>query len=175
LEQVARFHLGFVSDPIPGHEIFRGRLAIPYLRVNPSGEVSVVSIRFRRLSEEGSKYLTLPGDRPRLFNTADALAEEDEIAITEGELDAVAASIHGIPAVGVPGANSWKPHFTDVFLGYAKVWILADGDQPGLEFAAAVADKLDNASIIPMPTGEDVNSTIQRHGVSEVLSRMGKA
>jgi len=36
------FHLGVVVDPLPGHEQFLGRVAIPY--VTPSG---VVDIRFR--------------------------------------------------------------------------------------------------------------------------------
>ncbi|MFD0384475.1 hypothetical protein ACFQ2B_26225 [Streptomyces stramineus] len=31
-EAAGRFKIGYVSDPIPGHDQYRGRLVIPYLR-----------------------------------------------------------------------------------------------------------------------------------------------
>ena len=42
VEEASIFHLGVVDEPLPGHEPYKGRLAIPY--ITPSG---VVDIRFR--------------------------------------------------------------------------------------------------------------------------------
>lgn len=190
-EAVGKYRLGYVEEPLPGHEQYRGMLAIPYLRRSVENEWSVASIRFRRVGEgTGSKYLTQAGDKPRLFNTVAAIDNDDFIAITEGEIDAITASICGIPAVGVPGVEAWKPAFTEIFKGYETVWILADNDEiqyrkkcpkckgdcvghnPGMEFANKMAQELPNAKIIPMDKGHDVNSMVTTYGKKSLLERV---
>lgn len=166
------FGLGYVADPLPGHELYRGCLAIPYLRWSPWRKWSTASIRFRRLDGGQPKYLTVTGDKPRLYNTNALTNYSKDMAITEGEIDCITAELAGIPTVGVPGAQMWKPHFRDLFLGYRTVNILADGDEPGLEFAKSVAKTLPNARIIPMPDGSDVNSLVNKHGKEALLERI---
>lgn len=173
----ASYGLGFVADPLPGHEQFRGRLAIPYLRQHPELGVLVVSIRYRCVisgcDHDGHpKYCYQTGDHPRLYNTAALLRPTPSVAITEGELDAVSAELAGIPAVGVPGATSWKPHFREPFLGYREVYILADGDEAGIGFANGIAKELPNARVIPMPAGSDVNDLVNTHGRQALLDRI---
>lgn len=167
-----RFRLGYVGDPLPGHEMYQGMLSIPYLRWSADKEWAVVSIRFRRLDENKPKYLTLAGDRPRLFNTMALLKDTPNVAITEGELDAITATICGIPSVGVPGAQNWQPHFREPFLGYRNVYILADGDDAGMQFATQVSATLPNSKIIPMPSGEDVNSVVTTKGKDALMERI---
>lgn len=169
---VNRFRIGYVGDPLPGHEMFKGYMAIPYLRWSADKEWAVVSIRFRRLDEGKPKYMTLAGDRPRLFNTMALLKDTANIAITEGEIDAITASICGVQAVGVPGSQNWQPWFREPFLGYRNVYILADGDDAGMSFATQVASSLPNAKIIPMPSGEDVNSLVTAKGKDALLERI---
>jgi DNA primase len=94
------------------------------------------------------------------------------IAITEGELDAITATVCGIPAVGVPGAQNWQPHFREPFLGYRNVYVLADGDDAGMAFATQVASSLPNGKIIPMPQGEDVNSLVVLKGKEALMERI---
>lgn len=171
--QVDKFMLGYVEDPLPGHEMYRGMLAIPYLRWSQEYGWAVVSIRYRRITDgAGGKYQTQAGDRPRLYNTLALLYNSSKIAITEGEIDAITAQVCGIPTVGVPGAQAWRPHFREPFLGYRDVFILADGDEPGLNFANAIAATLFNARVIPMPPGEDVNSLVIGQGKQALLSRL---
>lgn len=169
---MGKFRLGYVDDPFHGHEMYRGMLAIPYVRWSQDHGWSVVSIRFRRIGDEGPKYQTQAGDRPRLYNTMALLKQTPIVAITEGELDAITAQLCGIPAVGVPGATSWKPHFREPFLGYREVLILADGDEPGMKFAHAVSKGLHNAKVVPMPPGEDVNSLVINRGKEALLERL---
>ena len=166
------FGLGYVAEGLPGHEMYKGCLAIPYMRWSQWRGWSVAAIRFRRLDGGKPKYLTMPGDRARLFNTKALTGYSMDISITEGELDAVTAELAGVPAVGVPGAQMWKPYFRELFMGYRYVNILADGDEPGLEFAKHVAATLPNARIIPMPSGSDVNSLVLEQGKDALLERI---
>lgn len=171
-EPTARFRLGYVADPLRGHEYYRGCLAIPYLRWSQEFGWSVVSLRFRKLDGSTPKYMTQAGDRPRLYNTTALLRQSPRIAITEGEIDAITAEACGIPCVGVPGAKNWKRYFAEPFLGYREVLILADGDDAGMEFAQTVAETLRNAKVIPSPPGEDVNSLYVNGGVSAITERI---
>ena len=174
--EINRFRLGYVGDPLPGHELYRGHLAIPYLRRTHDGDWNVVSIRFRCIADHDhtghGKYKTMAGDRVWLYNTVALLNHSVDIAITEGEIDAITASVCGVPAVGVPGAQNWKPFFRELFLGYRNVFVLADGDEAGAGFANTVAATLPNAKVIPMPTGSDVNQLVITQGKAALLERI---
>lgn len=181
-DEVAKYRLGYVDDPVIGHELYRGRLAVPYLRRASDGAWSVVGMKFRCVvidceqcrEKQHQKYLALSGGKPRLYNTRAIVDNDDEIGISEGELDALTASVCGIPTVGVPGAESWKDHFLPPFEGYETVYVFADGDDPGMRFATSVAKKLSNAKVVPMDRGEDVNSTVLKHGKGAFLAKLGK-
>lgn len=173
-EKMDTFMLGFVADPLPGDEMFQGMLAIPYLRWSREHGWAVVSIRYRRLDDGKPKYLTRAGDRPRLYNTLALLEQSPSITITEGEIDAMTAQVCGIPTVGVPGAQAWKPHFREPFVGYKVVYILADGDEAGLDFANGIAKSLPRAKVISCPPGQDVNSLVLRGGPAALLERIKK-
>ena len=169
--EVGRFHLGYVENPLPGHEMYRGMLAIPYLRRTASSNVVVVSIRFRCI-EEGckhphhGKYNTASGDTGRLFNTDALQGSWPAVGLSEGEIDAITATICGIPTVGIPGATVWEPYWREPFLGFETVFVFADGDKAGAGFADKIARKLPNAKVIPSAPGEDVNSEYLQYGKS---------
>jgi 5S rRNA maturation endonuclease (ribonuclease M5) len=173
---VEPFRLGYVAEPLSGHEMYRGRLAIPYLRDGPTGEF-VVSIRFRCcqsgcLCPDHPKYLSLPGDEPWIYNTPELLRDTESIAICEGELDTISASSSGVPAIGIPGVETWQPYFRDLFLGYETVFLLADGDPAGMKFANTVAKALPNSKIVPCAEGQDVNSEMVAHGRQYILRKV---
>jgi len=170
------FQLGYVDDPLPGHEMHRGSLAIPYRRLSLENGWSVVSIRFRCIFDHEhvghGKYMTVAGDRPRLYNTAALLSDDQTIAICEGEIDTITTQLAGVPAVGVPGAESWQKHFPELFLGFARVVVLADGDEAGHRFAETVAKTIPRADIVPCPPGTDVNDLVVHQGVDALLERI---
>ena len=88
-------------------------------------------------------------------------------------MDAIALSVKtGHPTVGIPGANSWKPHYTRILDDYDTVILLADGDKAGSDFGKQVARELPNATVIPMPEGEDVNSVIVSLGKDWIDERI---
>jgi len=178
--ELERFRLGYVAEPEIGHDTYRHRLSIPYWRRSASGVWSVRGIKFRLLQDtsgaekRADKYKSTVGFKPTLFNTQDAILNEDWICLTEGEFDCIAASSNGIPAVGVPGATTWQAKWNPIFYGYETVYVLADGDKAGLEMGEAIADNLPNAKVIPMLDGEDVNSMIQKYGADKIREMIGK-
>jgi len=152
--------LGVVVNPLPGQEQFSGRLAIPYL--TPTGPVD---IRFRAMGPEEPKYMGMPGTSTRLYNVRALHEAGDFIAVCEGEIDAI--TLHykcGVPAVGVAGANSWKPHYTRLLSDFETIYVFADGDQPGIDFAKMLSKEMQNVIVLQMPETEDVNSMFLKQG-----------
>jgi DNA primase len=138
--------------------------------VTPAG---VVDIRFRSLGLDEPKYMGLPGAKTGMYNVRGLWEGMDFIAVTEGEIDAL--TLHqkvGVPAVGIPGANSWKPHYTRLLQDFDTIFVFADGDQPGRDFAKKVAKELRGVIQLEMPEGEDVNSMYLKYGAEYFKNRM---
>lgn len=156
--RLARF--GVVGEPEVGHEAFVGRLSIPYIT-----KTGVVDLRFRSLNPAVEpKYMSMTGAETRMYNVLDIEQAGDWIAVCEGELDTLTLSACvGIPCVGVPGANSWKKHYTRLLADFERVFVFADGDQPGKEFATSLSRELP-VTIVQLPDGEDVNSAYVKYG-----------
>ena len=169
----ARFQLGSVVDPINGHEIHDGWLSIPYITAGNS----CVGFKFRRLDDGKPKYGSPTGQKAHLYNVVDVLPLSPYIVICEGELDAVVTSgMLGIPAVGVPGVQAWKPHFHKLFGGYETVFVVGDNDvkedgsNPGADFAKRVANEILNSVIVTLPPGMDINDYYLAHGADATRS-----
>lgn len=162
-------HLGVVVDPEPGHEQYVGRLAIPYIT-----KTGIVDLRFRSLNAAVEpKYMGLTGATTKMYNVTDIERAGDWIGVCEGELDTLTLShLVGIPCVGVPGANSWKKHYTRMLADFERVFIFADGDDPGREFANSLSRELP-VTIIQMEQGEDVNSSYVKYGADYIREKAG--
>jgi DNA primase len=168
--EVARLaSLGVVAEPETGHEAFKGRLSIPYIT-----KTGVVDLRFRSLNPAVEpKYMGMTGAETKMYNVLDVERASDFIGVCEGELDTLTLSACvGIPCVGVPGANSWKKHYTRLLADFERVFVFADGDQPGTEFARSLARELP-VTIIQLPDGHDVNSMFVQEGVGYFNQKMG--
>ena len=169
-KEVARLaRLGVVEEPEIGHEAFQGRLSIPYIT-----KTGVVDLRFRSLNPAVEpKYMGMTGVETKMYNVLDIDRAGDWIGVCEGELDTITLSVCvGIPCVGVPGANSWKKHYTRLLADFERVFVFADGDQPGKEFAASLSRELP-VTIVQLPDGEDVNSAYVKYGSQYIRERAG--
>ncbi|MGI5531547.1 toprim domain-containing protein [Streptomyces syringium] len=188
-EAADRFKIGYVSDPVPGHDRYRGRLAIPYLR--PAGGLdAVATIRFRCIADactkapDGSwleeeqhpghgKYLGLPGDPPMLFNTLALIRPSPHIVLGEGELDPVASELAGVPATGLPGVTTWQDHFAPAFAGFEVVFVIGDGDPAGRKFTNDMCEILPNAQPIDLGDGYDINTFVNEKGAEKYRQKLG--
>ena len=169
-QEVARLaSLGVVAEPETGHEAFKGRLSIPYIT-----KTGVVDLRFRSLNPAVEpKYMGMTGADTKMYNVLDIERAGDWIGVCEGELDTLTMSrCVGIPCVGVPGANSWKKHYTRLLADFERVFVFADGDGPGREFANSLARELP-VTIVGFGDGEDVNSAYTKYGAGFIKDKMG--
>lgn len=144
--------LGYVDPqgPIPeGWERFAGRIAIPYLNIDGV----VVWAKFRALEDVKEKYAQQAGGRTRLYNLRALSVPSGTLALCEGEFDTISLTALGIPAVGIPGANNWKPYFHRVLQGYDRVVMFYDDDEPGRSLVQTVKQKMPDIVPLAAPGG----------------------
>ena len=161
--------LGVVEEPETGHEQYTGRLSIPYIT-----KTGVVDLRFRSLNPAVEpKYMGMVGAETKMYNVLDIERAGDWIGVCEGEIDTLTlSSLVGIPCIGVPGSNSWKKHYTRLLADFERVFIFADGDEPGREFARGLSKELP-ATVVAMEDGEDVNSSFVKYGADYIRDKIG--
>lgn len=156
--------------PEPGHEPYTGRLAIPYL--TPTGPID---LRFRSINNNDGapKYMSRPGASTHIYNVNALSADGDVLAICEGEIDTIIATQAGFVAVGLPGANNWKPFYSRVLADWEKVMLFCDGDNAGREMAKQITRELENVFPIFMPDNCDVNDVYLSEGADGLHKRAG--
>lgn len=191
-EVAGKFGLGYVHSAQPGHERYSGSLSIPYLRP-AGGDDGVATVRFRCIRDacvkdsdglyffhkgekerhQGhGKYMSLPGDPPRLYNTNALITPSPVLVVVEGEFDTHSWDLAGIPAVGAPGTGTWRDYWTPALLGYEVVYLIAE-DEPGLVFMDQLAADLPNGQVIKTPDNRDSNSLLITSGPQALLQRIG--
>lgn len=111
------------------YETFRDVITIPYLTAG-----NIRTLRGRawpwEKGDKRPKYKSLPGDAGRLFNS-DVTWDNTEVAITEGEFDAMVLGQIGVPAVAVPGAGVWGDTWDAYFTDTKRIYLVFDEDKAG--------------------------------------------
>ncbi|MGW2169161.1 toprim domain-containing protein [Streptomyces sp. NPDC001705] len=170
-QALAQYRLGVVRRPLAGHEQYAGRLAIPYL--TPAG---VVNIRFRCLASHECdghpKYLSADGAGNNLFNVLDLKKDSPFICVAEGEIDTMSLSLADLPAVGVPGVDTWQKHFSRCLEDFEVIYAFGDGDKAGSKFSSFLARET-RARPIRMPAGRDVNDIYREKGPDGLRQLIG--
>ncbi len=170
-EEAVTHRLGVVGDhPFPGHERFRGMLAIPYLDRNGMP----LTVRFRCLEDHDhrahfhGKYNTIKEDPPRMYGIADVHQAGDTIDVTEGELDRIILKKIGLHAVAIPGAALWQGRHRRMLAGFNRVRVWGDPDDAGAEFTARICRALRSAKGMRLRDG-DVTDTYMQGGAQPLL------
>lgn len=171
-----QYQLGLVAEPFSiDHERYVGRLSIPYLT-----RAGVVGIRFRCLEQHDckesgcAKYLSPKNYPVSLYNVNSLFVRGDILVLTEGELDAVVCSaMVGVAAVGVPGVDAWRPHWSLCVSDFQTVLVAADGDKAGRGMVDRITDSVPNAIGRLFPEGHDVTSLYLAEGRQGVLKALG--
>jgi DNA primase len=127
----------------------------------PFYEQGVVSYIQARMFHGEPKFLNPRGVPKPLFN-ADRLQKLKPgqlIHLCEGVPDAISIESHGLIAVGILGATSFRADWVDRFLKF-KVVVLGDGDPAGTKFTRDISTFfLDRGKAVqckPLPAGKDV-------------------
>ncbi|KUP96422.1 toprim domain-containing protein [Thermobifida cellulosilytica] len=170
-DEAITYRLGVVGDrPFPGHERFRGMLAIPYLDRNGKP----LTIRFRCLEEHDhrasfhGKYNTIKDDPPRMYGIDSVHQAGDTIDVAEGELDRIILRRIGLHAVAIPGAALWQGRHRRMLAGFNRVRVWGDPDDAGAEFTARICRALRSAKGVRLRDG-DVTETYLQGGEQALL------
>jgi DNA primase len=151
-----------------GHDDYAGRLCIPY--VTPTG---IVGMKFRALVDDVKPKYHGTSTPPRLYNSGVLIGDMGDTAvICEGELDAIVSQqVTGLPSVGIPGVDAWKPSWRRCFAGMT-VYMVPDADQPnrrtgerpGEKLLKKVRETIPHLIVIRLPEGHDVTSYVVDEG-----------
>jgi hypothetical protein len=120
----------------------------PALRVPYRGTAGEeLAVRFR-IALEGDRFRWKARSKPVLYGI-DRLAsarQAGSVVLVEGESDCHTLWHHGIPAVGIPGATSWREERdAHHFQGIETIYVLVEPDRGG----KAVKEWLSRSSIRP--------------------------
>jgi hypothetical protein len=128
-----------------------GKPAVRILYLKEDGSESAV--RFRIALEKGPKgderFRWRKGSKPPLYGLwrLEHARDEGYIFLVEGESDAQTLWYHGLPALGVPGAGTWRGEWAEHLEGVEKVYAVVEPDGGGEAFwqrlaASALREKL---------------------------------
>jgi hypothetical protein len=95
------------------------------------------------------------------------------LVICEGPADTVTAALalEGRPdvvAVGIPGANGWRPGWSEMLAGVKAVVIAADPDEAGQRLVAAVMADLRRPAVVLDLSAGDLTETAKSRGLAAV-------
>jgi len=119
----------------------RPALKIPYFDVNRDE----CAVRFR-LSMAGEKrFVWKKGDKPALYGLwrIKKWLSAGYIVLAEGESDTQTLWTHKFPALGLPGANTWREDWAGYLAKFPKIFVVIEKDRGG----EAVLSWLDDSVI----------------------------
>lgn len=180
---IVSYRLGVVAG-VPEHQDYQGMISIPYL----TSLAGVVGFKFRQphtCTEHCLHHKYLTPYPSRIFNAKafDQAERLGYIAICEGEFDAIILdSMCGIPAVAVPGAETWVKHkeWRLLFQGFDRVLVFQDNDADrevmvgGKRVVKNAGKDLTRAILSDVPTAQLVSfAGVPKKDVTEIYLAYG--
>jgi hypothetical protein len=109
---------------------FNGKPAVRIPYRDPDG--TECAARFR-LSMVGDRFRWQTGDRPCPYGLwrLKQMRSANYIVLAEGESDPHTLWSHGFPALGLPGANSWREPWAAHLAGISKIYVIVEPDRGG--------------------------------------------
>jgi hypothetical protein len=125
--------------------------AVRILYLKEDGSESAVRFRIalKKSPKGDERFRWRKGSKPSLYGLwrLDHARDEGHIFLVEGESDAQTLWHHGLPALGVPGAGTWRGEWAERLEGVEKVYAVVEPDGGGEAFwqrlaASALREKL---------------------------------
>ena len=159
--------LGLVEQRFKG----QARVAIPYIHEN--GEVAAV--RYRLSLTGPQRFIWRRGDRilPYGLWKVGEIRRAGWCLLVEGESDCWTAWYHGIPAIGLPGASTWRAEWAET-LRELQVFVWAEPDAAGRSLPLKLARDIPSLMVVTPPDGcKDISEAhIRGEDVVALLNRL---
>lgn len=96
---------------------------------------NIIRIRYRNNPKSDKRFFWNTGDEIVLYGLWKLLSfDKDYIFLVEGETDSLSLWYHNIPALGVPGADTFKKEYAKIFENFDKVIVHMENDIGGKTF-----------------------------------------
>lgn len=123
----------------PGNGYIPGHVTIPYYDTDGA----CVAIRQRRNPNNRQRFAWNKGGTPIPYGAwLDLNKDARALILVEGESDAQSCWLHGLPALGVPGATNFQAAWTERYINGRDVYIHVEPDAGGQTFRAKVLQAL---------------------------------
>ena len=138
-----------VTDGVAGSgKNRRSCVDIPY--VDLKGEVVAVH---KRLSIHGNpRFIWRRGDRTTIYGLSrlEDIKRAGRVILVEGETDTWTLWFHQLPALGLPGASTWREEYASLLQGL-EVSVWHEPDSGGDALVRAVAADLPDVRVLESP------------------------
>ncbi len=116
-----------------------------------------VAVRYR-IAATGDKFRWQRNTKAQPYGLDRLDPAAGSVILVEGESDAQTLWLHGLPAVGIPGAQTWRAEWAGHFTGL-KVYVWQEPDDGGRAFVARVGASLPDCLVLAAPEGrKDVSA-----------------
>lgn len=125
-------------------------------------------LRYRGGLDARDRFRWAKGSKPWLYGLEqlDKIRAGGKAILVEGETDTLSGQIMGLPVLGVPGADTWKPEWA-ILLAGLEVLVWREPDTGGTTLLKNVAESFDDILVIEPPPGiKDLNSLLDQCGSS---------
>lgn len=113
------------TDWIPAH------VTIPYYDTDGA----CVAVKQRRNPQNKTRFAWNKGGTPIVYGAwLDLNKNAKALILVEGESDAQSCWLHGLPALGIPGATNYQAAWTNRYIGERDVYIHVEPDGGGQKF-----------------------------------------
>ena len=121
------------------HYCSRPAVRIPYR--DTRGEETSVRIRVG-LNHDGERFRWKTGDKPCLYGFHELATYDRSVALylVEGETDVETMRLQGHQALGVPGANTWRPEWAEYIEDFQTIYLVAEPDAGGAALTKCLAE-----------------------------------
>jgi hypothetical protein len=125
-------------------------LRIPYW--DEAGEEIAARLRLSVAGAGRDRFRWRKGSRPQPYGLwkLDEARAAGYALLVEGESDSQTLWYHGLPALGIPGAATWRPEWARHLAGLTT-YIWQEPDAGGAEFVRKVGESLPGALVIRAP------------------------
>ncbi|CUU34465.1 Toprim-like [Armatimonadetes bacterium GXS] len=128
-------------------------------------EGKLTAVRYRLALDGGNRFRWRTGDKPTLYGQW-RLAEwkdSEVVYLVEGETDTLTLWSAGLPALGIPGATSWKQEWWEPLKQFQRVVVIPDADEAGRQLVQKLAETCphnlrERVEVLELPEGvKDAN------------------